>query len=359
MSSSQAQGGISAPDAAIGIQSDTLVGEATVPPAALFTSILALIVSGAASFVWPESLATLSGFVWLLALIPSFLMAYHKGWEGAAIGLAGAMVLLVVIEVVDVKLMGGDVDWRVTGAVTFVLITVSLGAGWFAEALLRQRAAAIDMAHVDPLTGLPNRRTLHFSLSHHFGRVQRGFGELSVVLFDLDHFKTYNDRHGHQAGDDALRLVGSVLREQTRRSDVSGRYGGEEFLTLLPGEGAKAAQVFAERIRQSVAGQEISTGDRLTISAGVASFDSSMKEVEELLETADRALYGAKSQGRDQVVVATRERTGGFLRFLVFGRRESAPAPGSTHEAAGALPAQAGQHHITARSTQDTEKAAP
>ncbi|MFQ5747723.1 MAG: GGDEF domain-containing protein [Gemmatimonadota bacterium] len=275
-----------------------------VPPGALVLSLLALAVAGLASFVWPESLAGASSLIWLLALIPSFLLAYHRGWSGAALGLAGSMALLIGLDVVPRLARGTSVDWYITGAITVTLISVSLGAGAISESLHRERRSALEMAYADPLTRLPNRRVMEMFLARHFAGARRG-RPLAVVMFDLDGFKGYNDRFGHQAGDEALRTVGAVLGANTRQADMTARYGGEEFLAVLPGETAEGAHVFAERVRAHMADRELPTGERLTVSAGVAEFGPAMANPDDLVEAADRALYRAKTAGRDRVEVET------------------------------------------------------
>lgn len=278
---------------------------AGVPPHALAISLFALFVAALASILWPDSLEQLSALSWLLALVPSFLLAYHRGWSGAAYGLLGAMTLLVVMEIIPGLYLGTRVDWRITGTITVLLIGVSLGAGAVAESLHRERHQALQLAYEDALTGLPNRRVLDFFLARHFGAARRG-QPMVVVMFDIDGFKQYNDRYGHQAGDEALRLVGGVLSRNTRLSDVSGRSGGEEFLAVLPGEGSEGATVFAERVREAVERESERAGlrERLTLSAGVAAYDPAMRDASELVEAADRALYAAKKEGKNRTATA-------------------------------------------------------
>jgi diguanylate cyclase (GGDEF)-like protein len=161
----------------------------------------------------------------------------------------------------------------------------------------RRQRAVVDLAYTDELTGLANRRALLYSLSHHFAAAKREIVTLTVVMFDLDGFKQYNDRYGHSAGDEALRLVGQVLWENTRTADMTGRYGGDEFLSLLPGATAEDAHTFTKRVRDGLADIETECGEVLTISAGVAVFDSSMYVMRDLVAAADLGLYEAKSNG--------------------------------------------------------------
>jgi len=279
-----------------------------VPPGALFLSLLALAVAALGTFVWPESLSGASSLIWLLALIPSFLLAYHRGWGGAALGLVASMALLIGVDVIPRVVRGHPIDWYITGAITVTLISVSLGAGAISESLRRERRSALEMAYADPLTLLPNRRVMDLFLARHFAGAERGL-PLAVAMFDLDGFKSYNDRFGHRAGDEALRVVGSVLNANTRQSDMTARYGGEEFCAVLPGENTDGARVFAERVRANLGARELLTGARLTFSAGIAAYRSGMKTPSDLVEAADRALYQAKAAGRDRVEVEARSGT--------------------------------------------------
>jgi diguanylate cyclase (GGDEF)-like protein len=130
---------------------------------------------------------------------------------------------------------------------------------------------------------------------------------LALVMIDLDHFKKLNDTYGHPAGDAALKHTALVLRRLLRRGDVAARYGGEEFVVMLPGSAGEGAGRFAERIRAALADSEIAFGDlllRVTASLGFAIWPEDAKDADGLLSAADRALYAAKSGGRNRVVRA-------------------------------------------------------
>lgn len=160
----------------------------------------------------------------------------------------------------------------------------------------------------DPLTGLANRRLMHITLDENFARARRLGRPFSIVMMDLDHFKCYNDAHGHGAGDMLLAEVAKLILKQVREIDLAVRYGGEEFLVLLPeAEGDDAADV-AERIRHVVMGAEFFHAEdmspsHITVSLGVASYADAMPSGAELVARADEAMYEAKKQGRNRVVV--------------------------------------------------------
>jgi len=275
-------------------------GDNRVPPRALAISLVALAVAGLTAIAWPSSLEELAGLVWLLALVPAFLFAYYRGWEGAAAGLLVAMILMIAIEIVPALIVGTEVDWRIAGGVAVVFIAASLGLGAMAEMLRRQKSSAMQLAFRDALTGLPNRRMVELFLEQHFAASQRG-QPLTVAMFDLDRFKNYNDTYGHAAGDEALEAFGEILKRQTRDSDIAGRYGGEEFLAILPNTDVGGARQYAERVRESLARHELPSGTRITVSAGVAVSGPTMSDASELVRAADAALYQAKAAGGNRV----------------------------------------------------------
>ena len=161
-------------------------------------------------------------------------------------------------------------------------------------------------AERDALTGSLNRRTLDLVTARSFRNNEAG-ESLSVLFIDIDHFKRVNDTHGHACGDECLRAVAAALRTCLRPDDVFGRYGGEEFLVLLPGQDAAAARVVAERLREAVEGREVpwqGQALRLTVSIGLASRRDGDTEPLGLLERADKALYRAKNEGRNRVCAA-------------------------------------------------------
>lgn len=155
----------------------------------------------------------------------------------------------------------------------------------------------------DGLTGLDNRRQLMQTLDAEVERSRRHGHSFAVVMLDVDHFKNYNDTHGHLAGDEVLTRVGGLLRECTRGVDCSARYGGEEFVLVLPETGVDRAVEVAERIRARLAKEGFNNG-RITLSAGVAQFPKDGETPETVLSSADSALYRAKGEGRDRVVLA-------------------------------------------------------
>ncbi len=157
----------------------------------------------------------------------------------------------------------------------------------------------------DPLTGMYNRRFLDDALQAEVARAVREREPLSLMMLDIDHFKRVNDNHGHQAGDEVLKMLAGILRGEARRTDVACRYGGEEFVLLLPKMDLESARARAERWRQMFAELDVpvETGNlKCTLSVGIAVFPEHGGSAEDLLRNGDRALYMAKALGRNRVV---------------------------------------------------------
>jgi diguanylate cyclase (GGDEF)-like protein len=242
--------------------------------------------------------------IWLTSLVPAFLLAYYRGLRGVALALAGAMAVLSLTQVA-VLLMGIRApDWKLLLAVVTVFVAVCIALAAVSEQLHRERRAAEDLALLDPLTGLPNRRHAEMTLDAQFAAAVRG-RKVAVVLFDLDRFKRINDQRGHEAGDAVLRAFAEVLRANTRRMDVTARFGGEEFLSIVGDCEVGDALRFADRVRDHTRTLAVAGGG-ITVSAGVAAYQAGMGSHEVLVAAADRALYLAKAAGRDRTVVAER-----------------------------------------------------
>jgi two-component system cell cycle response regulator len=165
----------------------------------------------------------------------------------------------------------------------------------------------MEMAVIDGLTGLHNRRYLDSHLQTLFDRSVARRRPLSVMMTDIDHFKAVNDKWGHDGGDRVLREFASRLRKNVRGIDLACRYGGEEFVVVMPDTDGAIAEKVAERIRAEIAAQPFPIGRdgkaiEVTVSVGVSSLLKGPDTVEALMKRADLALYEAKSGGRNRVV---------------------------------------------------------
>jgi len=181
-------------------------------------------------------------------------------------------------------------------------LLLSGGIVWIAR---RENAISLvqqEQANIDALTGIRNRRAI-LSSATTLERSQHHTGSLSLLMIDIDHFKEVNDRFGHLVGDEVLRQVSSVLRLNIRTTDILGRYGGEEFLVLMPDTGPAGALLVAETLRQAIAAKVIQPCP-VTISVGVATTSENDATLDRTLSRADKALYAAKAAGRNCIRVA-------------------------------------------------------
>jgi diguanylate cyclase (GGDEF)-like protein len=187
-----------------------------------------------------------------------------------------------------------------------------------------------EQSNHDALTGLYNRRFLEESFGRELLLAERAGHPVSIIMGDLDHFKAVNDKWGHLAGDQVLRTFGALLTSGARASDIICRYGGEEFLIVLPGMTKEGAGRRAEELRQAMGAAIVSHGHcRITVttSLGVAAYPADGRTADELIAAADGALYAAKAQGRNRVNLCgkpARARQGQ-------DRREGVAPRGTTH----------------------------
>jgi diguanylate cyclase (GGDEF)-like protein len=177
-----------------------------------------------------------------------------------------------------------------------------------AIANVRLRDQLRDQSIKDPLTGLFNRRYMLETCRREIGRARSSGQCVSLLSIDVDHFKRFNDNHGHDAGDVVLRAVGDCLLSKFREEDIPCRHGGEEFIVILPGLTADAARRRAEELRSAIESMTVRYADtnlpRVTISIGVAAFPDSGSTVQEIVKSADEALYRSKAEGRNRVILA-------------------------------------------------------
>jgi diguanylate cyclase (GGDEF)-like protein len=221
----------------------------------------------------------------------------------ATIFVSAAVLIGEIVTVVVSLLVVGQVRWTA--------LVIGLAAGFVTSSIAAAAVVRLldgigqlyrrleEAARTDELTGLPNRRVLFEVLAHEIERVRRRDGKLSVVFVDIDQFKRINDLQGHQTGDAVLRAAASAIKGGLRAYDVVGRYGGEEFVMVLPDTGAWEGHAVAERIRETVASKVFPGAVRLTVSLGVADLAKDM-DADRLLKAADAAVYRAKQAGRNR-----------------------------------------------------------
>jgi len=191
----------------------------------------------------------------------------------------------------------------------YVFLGTIVAFGFFGAMVGSREDLLEEMALRDSLTGLYNARYLRMRLGEELAAAKRHRTPVSLVLFDIDHFKRVNDEHGHPVGDRMLRLIGRTILSKLREGETVARVGGEEFAMLLPHTSAKNAAMGAERIRQAIGQTTLETDNEgklaVTVSAGVAcTADHASHGAETIYRLADEALYLAKKQGRNRIVIA-------------------------------------------------------
>jgi diguanylate cyclase (GGDEF)-like protein len=173
---------------------------------------------------------------------------------------------------------------------------------------LKLRESMRSLSIRDPLTGLFNRRYMEEALAQEMHRTRRNEAQLAVIMVDIDHFKQFNDNFGHDAGDAVLRALGEFLKKHVRGSDIACRYGGEEFILILSPATAEGARQRAEKIREGASLLSVTHANRdlgaITLSLGMAMFPGHAATAAALVKAADVALYQAKRDGRNRVVVS-------------------------------------------------------
>ncbi|MFI9652723.1 diguanylate cyclase [Guyparkeria halopsychrophila] len=268
--------------------------------------------AGVASFAIVATYAVAA----VMVIVWAAIRAMRRGFDPAAYLLLGWSVFALAALLYLALLLG----WLPYA--TWLMVALPVGS--LAEALLlafalgnrirhKQREEAVlaqerdryrFLSEQDGLTGLYNRRALDRGLEHAVATSLRTGAPLSLIVLDTDRFKDYNDRYGHLAGDDALRCLARVMRANVRDGDLCFRYGGEEFVILMPGQARAQATVVAERIREAYRGHSASElGTGCTVSLGVAQFREG-DTANTLLARGDAALYHAKEGGRDRVELA-------------------------------------------------------
>ena len=263
----------------------------------------------------------LSQAAWLAVADMPVANAYRQATQLRNVAFLVIGVLLVVIAVVAYSLAA--LIARSLGRLTSAAAKVSagdlsvglpIGGGGevgdltqvfntMVESLRKHNDELEHLSTTDALTGLSNRRHLMNLLAHEIERAKRADQPFSILMLDVDHFKKYNDKHGHQAGDEVLVRIGMVLRNSTRPYDCAARYGGEEFLIMLSATSLDRATESAERIRRQVQAEQFEGGS-VTISIGVAEYPSQGDTANSVIGQADAALYEAKRAGRDRVMCA-------------------------------------------------------
>lgn len=254
-----------------------------------------------------------TGLMWAVMLVPGFINLYGYKWGTATLaGIGGATALILFFPDFPGLLADYDTAHRarfiaVFGALT--LLTATLDSSRHqAQSMLHKLTAELEThASTDALTGLANRREAYKAISELERRNSDLAGHYTVLIGDLDHFKSINDTFGHGFGDQVLQDVAKVLRDNTRADDIVARWGGEEFLILLPNTDVQGGDILAEKLRKQVSALSdgYTQAADISISFGVAEtnpVDATPTTQAQLLAEADARMYRAKNSGRNQVV---------------------------------------------------------
>jgi diguanylate cyclase (GGDEF)-like protein/PAS domain S-box-containing protein len=223
---------------------------------------------------------------------------YPKCWMGVPLSISNKIVGVMATKHYDNENYYNEEEFALFTTIASQVAVAFENARLFAQIK--------DLATTDSLTGLHNRRHFFNLATHEFERVIRYHKALAVIMIDIDHFKNINDAYGHAAGDKSLEAIGDIFKKTLRKIDIAGRYGGEEFVILLPETSCVEAVNAAERLRIMIEAVEVSTPfgtARLTASLGIACLGNLHETLENLLANADRALYAAKEAGRNSVAV--------------------------------------------------------
>jgi diguanylate cyclase (GGDEF)-like protein len=232
---------------------------------------------------------------------PALFAAFVSGAVLLGEALTAGISLLVVGQVRWTALVIGFAAGAVTSAAAAAVVVGLLKRIGDLQRQLERSA------RTDDLTGLPNRRVLFDTLAREIQRARRRAARLSLVFADLDRFKQVNDRHGHRVGDAVLCGAATAITAGLRAYDVVIRYGGDEFVMVLPDTGAQEGRAVAERIRESIAAKPLARSVAVTISMGVAELGARM-DADRLLKAGDKALYRAKRAGRNRTEVSSPKR---------------------------------------------------
>ena len=271
------------------------------------TELRSLVVDSALGGAW----IALMQFNLLPSVVILIMLSMDKMAVGGARFLARCTLMLLLACATVSAAMGFEVRpytsmVQIIGSLPLLVLyplVVGLTTFRLARRLREQNQLLSEMSRIDSLSGLLNRRYWEDAVSAEFQRCLRTERRASLLMLDIDHFKSINDQHGHPVGDEVIRNVAAILRAALREEDVPGRYGGEEFGILLPDTPGAGAEVIAERVRRRIEGAALAkSGLRATVSIGIAEIGPQDIEYTVGIAHADRALYAAKERGRNRSV---------------------------------------------------------
>lgn len=268
-----------------------------------------IIVGPMAIFLLYGSDSIFPGILWcyLFPPVAFFTLGFRKGIISTALFFTGALFVLFIHPENAVDPVTGKIYFQfITSflALTTMVMVYEYSTSYFRKHLIRLYFDLDKMARTDELTGLLNRREMQSRFEYEEKRSMRTGEKFAIVMADIDYFKQVNDNYGHNAGDYVLREVSNIMRRMVRRSDVVARWGGEEFILLLPRTGLRGARIVSEKIRREIEihkflyeGKDMS----VTMSLGMEVYEGEAS-IDDTIKLADQFLYIAKQRGRNRVV---------------------------------------------------------
>jgi diguanylate cyclase (GGDEF)-like protein len=246
-------------------------------------------------------------FCYMFGLLSLYRVQANKLYIPYSLYASGLIVATLAVG----QFSNGFVFWAVLDRLLAIALLIVFAMALLENVRVTERLLTLSMT--DPLTGILNRRYFLSQSAAELSRVRRYGFPLSVLMIDIDHFKSVNDRYGHSVGDQVIRTIAATCRTTLRLPDILARYGGEEFVITMPQTAEPEAFRVAERLRQQIEAAEIERKDenlRVTVSIGIAQWIAADGSIEDTIDRADKALYEAKRSGRNRVCVAPRVTAG-------------------------------------------------
>jgi diguanylate cyclase (GGDEF)-like protein len=248
-------------------------------------------------------------YIVVLAALPFLTFTDSK-----AIGVVKIILIILLFSMIDGTMYDYVPPYRIeqefSNSLRLINITIFISATllislFYAKINLDIRKQLENASTTDQLTGLHNRRLFIHLAELEITKIRRQRSTLSLIMLDIDDFKNINDQHGHNCGDDVLKHIAQMIRETVRPEDIASRWGGEEFIVLLPGTNIKQARTVADRIRERIANDPLRYRDEaltITVTLGITSCNNPDMPLDELTEQADYAMYLGKAKGKNQCV---------------------------------------------------------
>lgn len=277
------------------------------PSVPFVISVCAPLAAAAIRLLLPPEMGASADLVWLLCLLPVFLLPRHLGWSGALYGL-GWSALVVLLASVALPLRDGvAVDWTRAGAVVVTLAACALGAGmqvqWWTERVAETgRPTSAASSRTMPTTAVPDHDTLRFALDELFAAA-RLHPPMAVAILEIDDLEARRSVGGEAAVARAFEATDAALRADSRATDVVGRWGKSRFLVLLPGADLRGGHLYGRRVFEALEEQSALPEGRLRLNAGIAAFEETIETPDELVRRAERAVDAAHELGGGRIVL--------------------------------------------------------